>query len=100
MALERIDGGTLTFLYSPPDFAKRCNIKIDYNKFECTIVIKNMNENDAGQWGLYLESGPLESDYLFELREPVMLVLSGADPEDELWHGCTSPANFSKLTLN
>ena len=95
MALERIDGGALTFLYSPPDFAKRCDIKIDYNKFECTIVIKNINENDAGQWGIYLES-----DYLFELREPVMLVLSGADPEDELWYGCTSPANFSKLTLN
>ena len=95
MAMERLDGGALNFLFTPPDFAKRCIIKIDYNKFECTIVIKNINENDAGQWGIYLES-----DYLFELREPVILVLSGAEPEDELWHGCTSPANFSKLKLN
>ena len=59
----------LTFSYQPPEFAKRCRIKINFDRHECTIVLKNVDKNDVGEWRIELEKVDLkkiERKVLFE----------------------------------
>ena len=83
-ASEILYGRLLNFMYSPPKFAKRCQIKIDFDTYECKVLLRNVNQNDSGKWALYLD---------YQIKEPIILIVSGSNPEDELWYDCNHTTN-------
>ena len=48
------------------------------------ILLRNVNQNDSGKWALYLD---------YQVKEPIILIVSGSNPEDELWYDCNHTAN-------
>ena len=79
----------LIFAYEPPQFAKRCRIKIDFNTHECTVVLNNVDENDLGEWKLELvkeDYETIEITTLFE--ETIFLFPSNTSPSLMAAYGC------------
>lgn len=84
-------------MYSTPEFKQRSQIRIHYEKHECSFVLLNVDESDVGHWKCDLV-GIDETLGIVHAHDQVTLILSHMDPKMEEFFDCPN-ANLTSTQI-